>query len=156
VSAKLATDGTLTEGSVQRDDEFWNTVLTTIGTLVGDFTGVGAAPAATQSQPAVNAALVRAPSCPAQGSWPAATHKADYKYVQKTVIYKHDHTDSSFDLSVDCTPGAERVWDRNFTVSVVDESEAKEKSDHTVKFSGRVDLPDSGAKKKGTAQPDSD
>lgn len=43
VDTKLNADGTLGEGSVQRDDETWSTILNAVGSLAGDVTTYGAA-----------------------------------------------------------------------------------------------------------------
>lgn len=158
VDAKLAADGTLTEGVVKRDDETFNTILTTIGALVGDFTGAATATAAAASAPATGAAVRsaiagREPACPASPGWPAPRRVVKYVYSLKTVIYRHDHKVQSADLGAACTLGDQRVLAGNFTVSVDDGSDkAAKKSAKAIEFSGQVKLPESADAKKDEAK----
>jgi hypothetical protein len=152
VDAKLAADGTLTEGSVQRDDETLNTILTSITSLVGDFTGASAAaaaapPAAAGAQPRGAAVPIRGPrpSCLAYNNWPGVSKDVKYTYSLKTMIYSHDHKMQT-DLHGNCSLAGDRVWGGNFTVSVEDGSGSAKNSDKAIQFSGQVKLPD--AKKK--------
>jgi hypothetical protein len=157
VDAKLAADGTLTEGSVQRDDETLSTVLTSITSLVGDFTGastataVAAAPAAVtpngiEPQAAHPSGGTPRASCPAYRSWPGAIKVVKYTYSLKTVVYRHDHKEQS-DLSGKCSLLGDRVWGGNFVVSVEDGSGSDKKSGKAIEFSGQIKLPESSGKK---------
>jgi hypothetical protein len=152
VDAKLSADGTLTEGSVQRDDETLSTILTGVTSLVGDFTGASAAasaaaPAAAGVQPQGAAVPIRAPrpSCPSHNNWPSVLKEVKYTYSLKTTIYNHDHKAQS-DLSGNCSLAGDRVWGGNFAVSVEDSTRSAKDSDKAIQFSGKVKLPD--AKKK--------
>jgi hypothetical protein len=157
VDAKLASDGTLTEGSGQVDDETWSTILSTVSSLVGDFTGAGAAPATLATPPPTpsseNAAGFqpdnvmqqppppRLPSCDDLPLWPKPTQKVKYKFSLKVTVYAHDHKENSVaqhDLMV-CTPYPDGVTQGNFSVSVVDN--AAKPDPNTVQFSGTVKLP---------------
>jgi hypothetical protein len=150
VDAKLADDGTLSEGSAQRDDETWNTILTTVSSLVGDFTGAAApAAAATAAAAAARAPIAPAPSCPVSGGWPGAKSEVKYTYALKTVTYRHDHKERT-DFGASCAMGNDRVYGGDFTVSVDDGSDASKKSD-AIQFKGEVKLPD--APKKGDSKP---
>jgi hypothetical protein len=156
VDAKLADDGTLSEGSAQRDDETWSTILTSITSLVGDFTGAAAAavPAATttaQPSSGLTAEYVRLPACGEINDWPAPQKKVEYTYSLKTVIYRHHHEITSTDLSNGCSMDAGQIYGGNFTVSQEDTGDKDKKSDKAIEFSGSVTLPDDskGKDKKG-------
>ena len=153
VDAKLAADGTLTEGTVQRDDETLNTILTSVASLIGDFSGASAATTAaaaatpsTAAQPrsAVIPSHAQGPSCPAYKNWPGAVREVKYTYSLKTTVYSHDHKDQS-ELAGKCTLAGERVWGGNFVVTVED-GDGPKKSDKAIEFSGQVKLPE-GKKK---------
>lgn len=154
VDAKLADDGTLTEGSAQRDDETWNTILTTVSSLVGDLTGAAAAavPAAsarTQPSPSgVTPKSVSLPFCGELPGWPEPKKIVTYTYTLKTVIYRHHHETTSTELKNGCSMDEGRVYGGNFTVSEEDAGGKDKKSDKAIAFSGSITLPDD-SKKKG-------
>lgn len=148
VDAKLAADGTLTEGSVQRNDETLSTILTSITSLVGDFTGASAAAAAApgaaaaaQPKGAKLPARGPPPSCPAYNNWPSVLKQVKYTYSLKTTIYNHDHKIQT-DLSGKCSLAGDRVWGGNFSVSVEDANGSAKNSNKAIQFSGQVTLPD--------------
>ena len=85
VDAKLNTDGTLSEGNVQANDQTWSTILTTASNLAGSFatyaaaevTASGAVKAAEVTAAAANppvsgplAAYALIPSCASEPGWP--------------------------------------------------------------------------------------
>jgi hypothetical protein len=153
VDAKLASDGTLTEGSAQVDDETWSTILSTVSSLVGDFTGAGAAtPAAASTSGTIPTVAPQIegippspprPSCQDSPSWPAPKQKVTYKVMLTTLIYKHDHTEQSFDLAKGCGPAKGGVLDGNFVVSKVDDkdSDSSKKDANAIEISGEIKLP---------------
>jgi hypothetical protein len=167
VDAKIADDGTLSEGSVQRDDE----TINALAALVGDFTGVStAAGGAPSAQPATAAAAGSKaltpdvkpkepakkpkplPFCAATQAWPGVRKHVDYEYQLKTSLYKHDHH-----LQIDFVEGKcemhGALYAGNFSVTLVD-TDASSKSDNSISFSGQVKLPeDSGKKKDQKASP---
>lgn len=167
VDAKIADDGTLSEGSVQRDDE----TINALAALVGDFTGVSSAAGGTPSaQPATAAAAGSKaltaeeqpkeqakkpkprPFCAATQAWPGARKQVDYEYQLKTSLYKHDHH-----LQVDYAGGQCKIsavlYQANFSLTLEDPG-ASSKSDNSISFSGQVKLPeDSGKKKDQKASP---
>jgi hypothetical protein len=130
VDAKLAADGTLTEGSVQVQDQ----TLAAIGSLISS-----ASTAATGF-----AAAHLAPSEPAQ---------PEYKLSVKTKVYKHTHS-QYLDLKTPATPfncsaSPSGVLGGSFTVTeVADSSNAKPSGadkDNTISVSGSIVLPKAAA-----------
>jgi hypothetical protein len=161
VDAKLADDGTLTEGSAQRDDETWNTILTTISSLVGDFTGAAAATAPAAAAPAPTqppgtiTESVTLPVCSSVPGWPEPKRTVRYTYSLKTVIYRHHHESTSTDLQNACSMNEGRVYGGNFTVTEEDASGKDKKSNKAIEFSGSITLPDdSKGSKKGSDSED--
>jgi hypothetical protein len=174
VNAKLAEDGTLTEASGQLDDETASTILSTISSLVGDFTGSAAtSDAATSADAAPAGQNARAhfaeinrqkaatdlarPSCPSIPGWPSPLKRLKYKFELKTDIYEHDHKAESFLLNA-CVPEGAGVLDGSFTISHKEANQAKKKGD-AIEFDGSVSLPKSLLKsndkgKKGLTKSD--
>jgi hypothetical protein len=154
VNATLASDGTLTQASVQRDDETLNTILTGVTSLIGDFTGASPAASAattpaTPSTPTPSVVAPTPPFCAAADGWPGVTEKVTYTSSLKTVIYRHDHQLQS-DLQGECSLGGSWVAGGNFAISVMDdESGSSKKSGKAIEFSGQVKLPEGSGKKKG-------
>lgn len=168
VDAKLAADGTLSEGNVQRNDQTASTILSTISSLVGDFTGAAtataaatpaAAPAGAATPEGAVAPRVGVPACPSSPDWPAPRKVVKFVYSLKTTVYRHDHTIQTPELGAHCVPGEQPVLAGNFTVSVEDAEQAAKKSSKAIEFSGQVKLPESSDHKKDAAKkkdPESD
>jgi hypothetical protein len=176
VTAKIGQDGTLTEGTAQRDDQTASTILSAITSLVGDFTGTAAAaaasPAASAAAPtaAAEAAAKRKanlarelaaadkarPACPSIPGWPSPMTKLAYKYSLTTMIYTHDHQDQSFDLSTPCVPDGRGVLGGSYKVSMkeISATAADKKGDKTIKFDGSIELPKDGKKGGKDSKPD--
>ena len=177
VDAKLSEDGTLGEGSGQINDQTWSTILGTVSSLVGDFTGVGstAAAAPAAAAPAVSTAEFQLqerrdaerraaekrdaqpakPSCPSSPGWPTPEDKVIYSYELKTNVYQHDHTDQTFDLSGGCGPETNGVSGGSFIVSLQDSDggDSKKKETNTIEFGGSIKLPKAEKKKSGGTEP---
>jgi hypothetical protein len=126
VDAKLAADGTLTEGSVQVQDQ----TLAAIGSLISS--------ASTAATGFAGAHL--APSEPAE---------PEYKLGVKTKVYKHSHS-QYLDLKTPATPftcsaSPSGVLGGSFTATeVADSSNAKSSGadkDNTISVSGSIVLP---------------
>jgi hypothetical protein len=144
VAAKLAADGTLSEGSAQREDDTWSTIFGAITGLVGDFTGFGAAATpATGATPKVHPL-----ACPTSEGWPAPSKVAKYSYTLKTIVYTHEHKKQSVDLSNGCDTANGTVKDGNFTVTQVDMDDAKKDKD-AITVSGEIKLPKKAGVKSG-------
>lgn len=166
VDAKLASDGTLTEGSGQVDDETWSTILTTISSLVGDFTGASSTAATATSPTTATPAVIPLaeteqgeqaknhpqPTCPGINGGQAPQHKIQYKFAVTMTIYEHDHKKQTFDLGLLCTPTTTGVRDGNVEVSVKSTDSGK-KNPNAIEITGEVQLPD--AKKGKPAGSDS-
>ena len=153
VDAKLAADGTLNEGSVQRDDETWNVILTTVSSLVGDFTGASAAsPVATTPPPQTGAAAAAPrphPHSPCEAVGPALVpmKQVKYKYTMATSFYRHDHK-RQLELDGVCAVEPGGLTDGNFTVTLQKPGDdGAKKPDKAIGFSGQVTLPKSGDEK---------
>jgi hypothetical protein len=156
VDAKLADDGTLTEGSGQVDDETWSTILSTISSLAGDFTGASAAAAAAPAAaPAAAGGADMAldlsqeelakfkQDCPDSPDWPKPEHSVTYTFKPTTTVYQHDFTKLSFDLSNQCVPEPKGLQDGNYTITKVNPDAGDDsKKDKTITVSGTVVLPD--------------
>jgi hypothetical protein len=166
VDAKIAGDGTLSEGSVQRDDETLNAVLSNLAALVGDFTGVSTAaggvaaaqPAASQGRAVTeeqpkegqNKKPKPAPAvrfCAATKTWPGVMKRVEYDFQIKTSLYKHDHR-LQVPLPLDgvCKISSP-LYDGNFSVTL-EEPGGSSKSDNSINFSGQVKLPEDTGKHK--------
>ncbi|MHB1953014.1 MAG: hypothetical protein ACYCOU_04645 [Sulfobacillus sp.] len=145
VDAKLAADGTLSEGSGQVDDETWSTVLSTISSLVGNLKGTetaAASPALTPTSPTNLMALERQPGCSDLADWPKPKHKVAYKYSLKTTIYRHEHEEQSFDLSNGCSPSHDGVTGGDFRVTDQDDKNMKSSSTppNSIGITGNITL----------------
>jgi len=167
VSAKVADDGTLSEGSGQVDDETWSTILSTVSSLVGDFTGsASGSPATTDAEAGTSATpsvqefaarlktmspmeITRIPElCPDGGpDWPHPEHYVKYAYKLTTSVFKHDHTMQTFDLSKEkqCEPDPTGVTDGSYTITEVkpNADDGGSKKNNTITVSGAVTLPES-------------
>lgn len=172
VDAKLADDGTLSEGSGQAEDDTWSTILNTITGLVGDFTGASTAASAASTPAAASPAvqpqdlahvIVGSPK-PAENKcainppdWPTPQHSATYTYKLTPTVYTHDHTYQTFDLVNGCNPAPSGVIDGSYTITKVspDSGDAGKKN-NMITVTGTVTLPDGkdakGKDKKGTNQ----
>jgi len=163
VAAKLADDGTLTDGTVQRDDKTWDTILSSLSGIAQSVLGTASAAAAAPAPPVANGILDdrrRGPGkppkhkpappsvCPAHGAWPTPLKEVKYTFEVATTVYKHDHT-KDFDLSGSCDApnGGLTTGNFNFAVTKVDPGSGK-KSDKAIQFSGQVTLPDKPDDKK--------
>jgi hypothetical protein len=154
VDAKLAADGTLSEGSAQREDDTWSTIFGTVTGLVGDFTGVGAAATPAVTPPTSVSAKVYPSACPASDGWPAPLKVVKYSYALKTIVYKHEHKKQSLDLSNGCDTANVTVNDGSFTVTQVEMDDAKTDKD-AIAVSGEIKLPKK-AGVKGSGKDDTD
>jgi hypothetical protein len=155
VDAKLAANGTLSEGSAQAEDDTWSTILSTVSSLVGSFTGAGSAATAAAPAAAVapnNAAepliapLLPPAACQGTPNWPAPQHKVAYKVTLSTTMYNHDHKQRDFDVVNACIPEPAGVLAGSYTVKPVDTS-AKKQAPGTIEVSGEVQLPPADGKK---------
>ncbi len=142
LDAKLAPDGTLSEGNAQVQDQTWSTIFSTVTGLVGDVFGVGSAAAtpAVTPVPPVTAAEVHPFACHEGNGWPGATHTVKYQNSLTTVVYKHDHVAKSDDLA-SCTPSPDGVTDGSYTVTEVDKDAGKSDK-NAITVSGTVTLPE--------------
>jgi hypothetical protein len=147
VNAKLATDGTLSEGGAQVQDQTWSTILGTVSSLAGSFTGLGAAEAAGSAGAGFVAEDLKPGgttfACPRRSGWPVPVKTVKYAYSLATVVYKHDHVEKTGEVG-SCAARAGGVTGGSFTVTNV--SEAKEKADKdAIKVSGSITLPKADA-----------
>jgi hypothetical protein len=148
LDAKLAPDGTLSEGNAQVQDQTWSTIFGTITGLVGDVFGVGSASATPTVQPAgpvqpesiQQSQPAAAFACHAGPGWPAAHTSVKYQYSLTTAMYKHDHVDKSGDVSA-CTPTGGGVTGGSFTITEVKKDDGKPDK-NAITVSGTVTLPD--------------
>lgn len=172
VDAKLADDGTLSEGSGQAEDDTWSTILNTITGLVGDFTGATTAASAASTPAAASPAvqpqdlthvIVGSPK-PTDNKceinppdWPTPQHSVTYTYKLTPTVYTHDHSYQTFDLVGGCSPAPGGVIDGSYTITKVSPDAGDGgKKNNTITLSGTVSLPDSkdakGKDKKGSNQ----
>jgi hypothetical protein len=159
VDAKLNTDGTLSEGSVSRDDETLSTVLTTLSTLgsgaltawstvkAADITGQATVVAA--AAPAIPGAAPVLAHCDAGGGWPAipAGKKVTYAFSAKSAGFMHDHKKTTPLEMINggmCIAGAS-IYDGSFAVTPVGGDKS---DDSAIQVSGSVTLPKPKATKK--------
>jgi len=139
VDAKLATDGTLTEGSAQLQDQTLATIASTISSLV-------------------SSASTAATTAGALGSKLAApVIQAEAKLTVKTKIYTHTHSQYATSqyaakapaTPADCTAAPSGVLGGSYTVSeAADSTNAKPASagkDNTITVSGSIVLPKAAA-----------
>jgi hypothetical protein len=167
VAAKLAPNGTLTEGSAQRDDETLNSILSAISTVGASLVGGGTAAAAAAGGIAPVAATLQSraktktpakeshetpktlpPVCRAESPFAAVKNEVKYSFTVTTTVFKHDHKeDDKFDGGESCQVKPEGVATGNFTVTKIDADSGK-KSDKAIEFSGQVTLPDKSDDKK--------
>ncbi len=150
VDAKLATDGTLSEGNVQANDQTWATILNTVSSLASDLTSLGTAKIAAAPKATSTTQLTGKdydlpiqqpqPVCTSP-DWPEPSKAEVYKATVTAEIYLHDHVkyDPSINNLANCQVNAEGVTDGNVTITKKDSSGGNDKGAY--KFSGQVTPP---------------
>ena len=131
IDAKLNTDGTLTEGNAQVNDQTWSAVLSSLsgaGSLAQDLAGiaapgVGPPPTATygSSHGASQVAQAAEPACQFVEGWPDVKKTVTYTFAVTPVLYQHHHTLQTrlgADGACEAAKGA-GVTEGNFVVSPV-------------------------------------
>ena len=140
VDAKLSADGTLTEGSAQTTDQTWSTILSTVGSLAGNFATVASAAVTA------NRNLLREESaarCTPSSGWPVPSTDVVYRMTTSTDIYLHDHVAEDASNSASCKPIDGGVTGGNVTISKQD---TPAKADpNVIKVSGQITLPKADA-----------
>jgi len=138
VDAKLAADGTLTEGSAQVNDQTLATIASTISSLVGSAVSIA------KSNIEVQGGKV----------------KSEGKASVKTTIYQHTHYQYSIDpgeIMLDgCLPEPKGVTGGSFTVSEVSDPTAKASDtnkENTISVTGSIVLPKAATTPATTAPP---
>ncbi len=136
VDTKLNTDGTLSEGNVQVNDQTWSNILGTVNALAGDFTTFASAKFATAAAPG-NQPIE---SCPPSSGWPVPSDDVVYRITSSTEVYLHDHQLEDTGLGTSCVPLEGGVTEGSIMITKKDASPVKDDAS-AIKVSGTVTLP---------------
>lgn len=141
VDAKLNADGTLSEGSAQKTDQAWSTIL-------GTFTSLASTVASTKLTANLNLPPAKPPkSCPPSSGWPVPDKEVVYRMTASKDIYLHDHVLEDADNAESCKPIEGGITGGN--VSISKQGAAAREDPNVIKISGTATLPkaDDAAKK---------
>jgi hypothetical protein len=136
VNAELNTDGTLSKGNAQVTDQTWSAILSTIGTLAGNFTTF--ASAAVTANPSLVKMMER--GCTLSSGWLAPSKDVVYRITPSTEIYLHDHVLEDTGIGTSCKPTEGGVTEGSVTITKQDAGPAKDDAS-AIKVSGTVTLP---------------
>jgi hypothetical protein len=133
VDAKLAADGTLTEGSAQVQGQTLSTILTAVTSVL-------------------STVVPNIPKFGPPGPPPDATSTTDqYDLTIQKDAYQHIHTRYAA-FATPCTPATAGVTDNYaLTISVPNQASAAKDDSNTVKVNGTVSLPKTSAATPGSA-----
>jgi hypothetical protein len=136
IDAKLNADGTLSEGSAQKTDQTWSTIL-------GTFTSLASTVASTKLTATSNPQPTSAKSCPHSSGWPVPDKDVVYRMTASKDIYIRDHVQEDTSNASSCKPIEGGVTGGNVTITK--QGAAAKEDSNVIKVSGQVTLPKADA-----------